>query len=76
VPTLFMFGNLKIRMFAGDHNPPHFHIMTPEHEALVRIADLAVLAGSIDRRSYDLACRWAAENRELLEREWHRLNER
>lgn len=76
MPTLFVLGNMKIRMFADDHNPPHFHIVTPEHEALVRLADLVMLAGSIDRRSYDLACRWALENRELLEREWNRLNER
>jgi len=76
MPTLVVFGTMKIRMFADDHNPPHFHIVTPEREALVRIADLMVLAGSIDRKSYDIACRWALENRELLESEWSRLNER
>jgi hypothetical protein len=32
MPTIIRFGNMVIRMFADDHNPPHFHIVTPEHQ--------------------------------------------
>lgn len=39
MPTLVAIGNIRIRMFADDHNPPHFHVLTPDHEALLRIAD-------------------------------------
>ena len=63
VPTLVRIGNLKIQMFADDHNPPHFHVVTPDYEVLVQIGDFTVLAGSIDRRSYDAAVAWAIENR-------------
>ena len=76
MPTLFTLGNMRLRMFADDHHPPHFHLVTPDHEALVRLSDLAVIAGSIDRRSYEAAFHWAEDNRELLDREWRRLNER
>jgi hypothetical protein len=76
MPTLVTIGNIKVRMFADDHNPPHFHVLTPDHEALVRISDFAVLRGSIDRRSYEIAVKWAGENRERLEHEWQRLNAR
>ncbi len=76
MPTIVQIGNLKIQVFADDHNPPHFHIVTPDHEVLVRLGDFAVLAGSIDRRSLDIALSWAAENRERLDHEWQRLNQR
>jgi len=28
-----------------DHHPPHFHIVGPEFQVLVRISDLTVIAG-------------------------------
>lgn len=76
MPTIVKIGNLKIQVFADDHDPPHFHIVTPDYEALVRLSDMTILAGSIDRRSYDTALSWAAENMGILEHEWRRLNER
>lgn len=76
MPTIAKLGNLLIRMFADDHNPPHFHVVTPDHEALIRLSDLSVMAGSIDRRSLDAVLVWAAENREMLDHEWLRLNAR
>ena len=48
MPTIAALGNVLIRMFADDHNPPHFHVVTPDHEALIRLSDLSVMAGSID----------------------------
>lgn len=76
MPTIARIGNILIRIFADDHNPPHFHVVTPEHEVIVLIADLSVQAGTIDRRSLDAALEWAASNRKVLEDEWNRLNER
>jgi hypothetical protein len=63
-------------MFADDHYPPHFHVVTPDYEVLVRIADLMVIAGVIDRKSLEPALAWAEGNRSVLEAEWRRLNER
>jgi hypothetical protein len=76
MPTIVKLGNLKIQIFADDHNPPHFHIVTPDHEVLVRLSDLTVMAGSMDRRSLDFALDWvrADKNRDLLTDEWNRLN--
>lgn len=74
MPTLFMLGNLKIQVFAGDHNPAHFHVVSPDREALIRIADFAVIAGALSGREYRLAVEWASSNKERVEHEWHRLN--
>jgi hypothetical protein len=76
MPTIVKIGNLKIQIFADDHNPPHFHVVTPDFEALVLISNFEILAGRIDHRSLEAALEWAKaqENKEKLEHEWNRLN--
>jgi hypothetical protein len=76
MPTIITLGNVAIRMFADDHNPPHFHIVTPRYQALVALSSMSVVAGEMDRRSLDVALEWAREHKALLEQEWNRLNER
>lgn len=43
-------------------------------EALVEIANLAVLSGRIARRELAAALEWATENRALLSAKWEELN--
>lgn len=78
MPVVFRFGSIKIHVFSDDHNPPHFHVSTPDHDALIRISDLTVLQGQITRKTLDLVQEWASkpENRVMLDQEWRRLNER
>jgi hypothetical protein len=45
MPVLQRFGAVSLRMYADDHHPPHFHIVGPEFQVLVRISDLTVIAG-------------------------------
>ena len=60
-------------MFFGDHNPPHFHILSREGAAQVRIDTLEVMnmTGKVDLRE---ALDWAAENRGLLEAKWNEFS--
>ncbi len=74
MPTIIMLGNVAIRMFANDHNPPHFHVVTAERQMAILLSDLSVMAGSMDRKSLVLALDWVSRNRETLENEWKRLN--
>jgi Domain of unknown function (DUF4160) len=76
MPVLQRFGAISLRMYADDHRPPHFHIVAPDFQALVRISDLAVIAG--DARPGDIAeaLAWAREHREMLALKWAELNER
>lgn len=76
VPTIVRLGNVLIRLFADDHNPPHFHVVASGREAMVSLADFSVIAGSIDRQSLKVALEWATMNPERLQNEWDRLNER
>src|SRR5437660_8717265 len=63
-------------MYADDHGPPHFHIVGPDFQVLVRISDLGVIAGKARRAQIAKAVAWAAAHRKMLELKWAELNER
>jgi hypothetical protein len=70
------FGAVTVRMYADDHRPPHFHIVGLDFQVLVRIDDLAVIAGTARSGQIAEALSRAAANRDLLGRRWAELNER
>lgn len=75
MPTLYSAGAWKITMYAGDHNPPHFHIVTRDRmEAQVAIATLIVLKGEVRANVLKAALAWAAKNRALLEQTWAEMH--
>lgn len=76
MPTLQRFGSVTVRMYADDHSPPHFHVVGPDFQVLVRISDLSVIAG--DARSSEIveAIAWAQSNKNMLVLKWAELNER
>jgi Domain of unknown function (DUF4160) len=76
MPTLQRFGAASIRMYADDHHPPHFHIVGADFQVLVRISDLAVIAGEARKAQIADAMLWAENNREFLALKWVELNER
>ena len=69
------FGSISIRMYADDHRPPHFHIVGPDFQVVVAIADLRVIAGTARRSQIVEAIAWAAEHREMLAYKWAELVE-
>ncbi|AJY47036.1 DUF4160 domain-containing protein [Martelella endophytica] len=74
MPTIVKIGNIAIQIYADDHNPPHFHVVTPDHEAAVLLDSLELMVGSMDRKSLKAALEWARDNKEQLINEWNRLN--
>jgi hypothetical protein len=63
-------------MYADDHRPPHFHVVGPDFQVLVRISDLAVIAGEARPAQIAEALRWAEGRRDALALKWTELNER
>ena len=46
MPTISHFFGILIHMCVrGEHNPPHFHALYAEHEALIDIQTLEVVGG-------------------------------
>jgi hypothetical protein len=72
VPRLSEFYGIVIYMYWGDHGPPHFHAIYGGHEALVRVGDGAILAGSLPRTAARLVSDWVALRRAELEANWAR----
>ena len=70
MPTVKSFGSYRIMLFAEDHNPPHVHVIGPDFQAKVRIADAAVFAGAIPPRHRREALTWIAGNRDRLMARW------
>jgi hypothetical protein len=63
-------------MYPNDHNPPHFHIVTPDHAIAIVLKDFGVLAGEMPESDLRVALQWARQNMEMLESEWERLSTR
>ncbi len=76
MPTIVTLGKIAIRMFADDHNPPHFHVNAPSGRVSVRIDNLSVMAGRIGKKDLAVALEWVDGHLEELVAEWRHLNER
>ncbi len=76
MPVLQRFGSVSLRMYADDHRPPHFHIVAPDFQVLVRISDLKVIAGEARPSQIAEALAWAQSHQAALALRWTELNER
>ena len=47
MPEVSRFYGIIVKMYFNDHAPPHFHAFYGEHEVLVSITTLAVIAGKL-----------------------------
>lgn len=73
--TLARLPKCKLSMYAGDHSPPHFHVLAHDGtEALIDLASLHVLNGSLRPSVLKEALAWARQNMGLLATKWKELN--
>lgn len=70
VPRLSEFYGIVIYMYFADHNPPHFHAIYAEHEALIRIDNGAAIRGDIPRTAMGLVEQWRALHQDELLANW------
>jgi hypothetical protein len=72
MPEVSRFYGIIIRIFFGDHPPPHFHAVYGEHSAKVDIETLSVFEGRLPARALGLVIEWAtlhqAELRDAFQR--------
>lgn len=47
MPTISAFYGIVIQMFWREHNPPHFHALYGEYEAVFDLRELHVLRGIV-----------------------------
>ena len=75
MPELSRFYGIIIKMYFGDHPPPHFHAQYGEFEALINIKTLAVFSGKLPPRALGLVMEWAALHQKELKEEWEKARE-
>lgn len=72
MPEISRFYGIVIKMYFGDHLPPHFHAEYGDAQALIDIRTLAIVAGHLPPRALGLVMEWAALHRQDLEAAWDR----
>jgi hypothetical protein len=70
MPELSRFYGIIIRMFYGDHAPPHFHAAYQGEEIQVNINTLEVMEGDMAWRARALVLEWAELHRAELRQAW------
>lgn len=58
MPILSTFYGIVVRMYHGDHNPPHFHVEYNEFNAIMAIRTGEILAGKLPARVLRMVREW------------------
>ena len=74
MPIFFIIDGVKICLFFDDHNPPHFHAIIAEYEAVIEIKTLKTLEGNLPKNKKQKILKWATSNKEELIEIWNDLN--
>ena len=68
MPEISRFFGISIKMFFGDHLPPHFHAEYGEFKAQVEIRSLTIMGGDLPPRVLGMVVEWGTLHQtELLE---------
>jgi len=59
MPEITRFYGIVIKVFFGDHPPPHFHAIYGDYNALVNIESLEIIEGDLPNRAQKLVQEWA-----------------
>ncbi|WP_417908788.1 DUF4160 domain-containing protein [Candidatus Electronema sp. PJ] len=72
MPEIARFYGIVIKLFFGDHPPPHFHAVYGEYIGLFNISTLDMVEGDLPRRARSLVLEWAERNQSELLDMWNK----
>ena len=72
MPEISRFFGIVIKMFFGDHNPPHFHAEYAGDLGLIEIRNLSVFSGRLPPRAMGLVIEWATLHHQEPLANWER----
>lgn len=70
MPEIARFYGIVIKIFFGDHPPPHFHAVYGEYIGLFDIDTLEMFEGDLPTRARKLVVEWAKINKDELKQMW------
>ncbi|MFM8454235.1 MAG: DUF4160 domain-containing protein [Gammaproteobacteria bacterium] len=71
MPVISIFFGIIIRMYHGDHNPPHIHVQYGDDEAIIEIKSSKIWAGKLPNRVLKFVREWMKINRLILMKTWN-----
>ncbi len=74
MPELSRFYGIIVRMYFGDHDPPHVHVEYSGSQAVVTIETLALIGGTLPPRALGLVAEWGLQHRAELLAAWARAS--
>lgn len=72
MPEIARFYGIVIKIFFGDHPPPHFHAVYGEFLALFDMETLNLIEGDLPPRAHAMVTDWARIHQAELLRMWER----
>jgi hypothetical protein len=70
MPTVAIIDGMKIKFYFDEHPPPHFHAEYAEHEAVISLDTLEIVAGTLPRSQYRKVVAWCRTRKRELLRAW------
>ncbi|MBK7963549.1 MAG: DUF4160 domain-containing protein [Bdellovibrionales bacterium] len=70
MPIVSIFFGIVIRLYHGDHNPPHFHAGYGDFEAIIEIKSGKVIEGKLPPKATKLVEEWRRKNLSELNSAW------
>lgn len=70
MPVVSIFYGITIRIYPGDHNPPHFHAEFGNQEILVDLRTGRTIKGRLPRRARKMLEEWRSMRISELEKAW------
>ncbi len=70
MPEIARFYGIVIKLFFGDHPPPHFHAVYGEYVGLFNIDTFEMIEGDLPNRARKLVFEWASSNKNELKKMW------
>jgi hypothetical protein len=71
MPEIARFYGIIIKLFFGDHPPPHFHAVYGEYNALFNIEKLEMIEGDLPPRARKMVVEWATQQQNELLLMWN-----
>jgi hypothetical protein len=71
MPVIGKIDGIVLRMFFGDHPPPHFHATINEYSGLFSISSGKVITGNMKIKDQKLVESWMNNREKLLMKMWN-----
>lgn len=71
MPIISIFFGIVIRLYHGDHNPPHFHATYGDFEIIIEIKTGRILGGSLPPKGRKLVEEWRKKYITELNTAWN-----